>query len=67
MKTLFHVEGLSCQGCAKALETILGKDENIINVQVNLEKKEVEIESLNEIDMNACNEALDVRGFVLAK
>lgn len=67
MKTLFHVEGLACQGCAKALETILGKDENIINVQVNLEKKEVEIESSNEIDMNACNEALDVRGFVLSK
>lgn len=66
MKKTYHIEGLSCGGCASALTKMLTKDENIEAVEVNLEQKEACITSTNPIDLDACNALLDVRGFVLS-
>jgi len=49
MKThIFHVSGLHCASCKILIEDILSKQSFVKNVQVNIKKETVEIETKNE-------------------
>jgi sulfite exporter TauE/SafE/copper chaperone CopZ len=47
-KYTFHVSGTHCASCKILIEDVLGEQEQIKNVQVNLDKKIVEIETDSE-------------------
>jgi copper chaperone len=43
-KTLFHVEGMSCEHCVKAVKTAVGALPGVKTVEVDLKKKTVDVE-----------------------
>lgn len=60
-KVIFHVEGMSCGGCAKAVEKIILKSDPAGKVTVDLEKAKVEAET--SADPAALAAAISAGGF----
>lgn len=53
----FHVSGTHCASCKILIEDILGEEPNVSNVQVDLKKQTISLET-NEIDQNILAETL---------
>jgi copper chaperone len=65
MKYLLQVNGMSCGGCVKSIQNALKKLDASSKTEVNLENKEVSVETnLEEIKVR---EAITLAGFDVAK
>lgn len=63
MKTSIKIQNLKCGGCANTITSTLSKLSNISNVNVNVEKAEVELDFLNDLDLEKVKEALKSIGY----
>ena len=66
MKKLI-VNGMSCNHCKMSVEKALKKIDNVEDVEVNLETKEVIISSNKEIDNKVIEETIKEAGFEVSK
>ena len=57
-KHSYHVSGMSCGGCITAVKNKLSTAPDVISVQVDLAKKEVEITSSKVIKAETLQDAL---------
>lgn len=58
MKRTYTIDGMTCNGCKASVEKHLKTLHNIISASVNLEKKEVEIESASLISLEKLQSTL---------
>ncbi|MCX7547790.1 heavy metal translocating P-type ATPase [Xanthomarina sp. F1114] len=62
MKHIYHIQGMTCNGCRSHVEEILSKVEGVSKATVNLEKKEASIEMVSHIPLATFQEALKKDG-----
>lgn len=62
MKKTLVVDGMSCGHCEKAVKESLGELEGVTKVEVDLDKKLVEVEGENLVD-NLIKEAIEDAGY----
>lgn len=53
-----HVEGMSCNGCANTVKSLLETIEGVTNVEINLDEKQAVIDSIKKLDKSQLKEAL---------
>ncbi|WP_282143621.1 heavy metal translocating P-type ATPase [Cellulophaga baltica] len=58
MKHIYHIQGMTCNGCRNHVEQTLSKVEGVTDVSVNLEKAEASIEMKSHIHIEAFQKAL---------
>lgn len=63
MKKTIMVEGMSCGHCEAAVKEALGEIKDVKDVEVNLDTKEVIIESDVELDSDLITGAIEDIGF----
>lgn len=63
MKKTIMVEGMSCGHCEAAVKEALGELNGVKDVEVNLDSKEVIIDSEKELDSDLITEAIEGIGF----
>jgi Cu2+-exporting ATPase len=62
MKEVYHISGMSCNGCKTHVEQALSKVEGVNNVTVNLQKEEAVVEMPSHIPLEKFQEALKNSG-----
>ncbi len=63
INTILTVEGMHCNNCANKIKNTLLAIEGVKNVKVNLEKREVEITSTEEINQTLVKEKIESLGY----
>ena len=66
MKKLILVEGMSCAHCEKAVKEALGNLDEVSNVEVDLDSKQVTVEGENLQD-DSLKEAIEDAGYDVIK
>ena len=64
MKKIILIDGMKCENCANRIKMSLEKIDNILNVNVNLDTKEVVIEYDKEINNYLIEEVINDLGFI---
>ena len=59
IKTIVSIEGMSCEHCAKKVESALKSLENVKSIKVFLSKKEAVITSEEKLDFNLIKDAIE--------
>ncbi len=67
MELKFKVPEISCEHCKNTIETILNNENNIISAFVDIEKKEVLINSDTEVSISAIGTLLDDHGYTIVE
>ena len=67
MELKFKVPEISCEHCKNTIETILNNENNIISAFVDIEKKEVLINSDTEVSISAIRALLDGHGYTVVE
>tara|TARA_B100002003_G_C13697552_1_gene351049 strand:- start:30 stop:233 length:204 start_codon:yes stop_codon:yes gene_type:complete len=67
MELKFKVPEISCEHCKNTIETILNNENNINSAFVDIEKKEVLINSDTEVSISAIGTLLDDHGYTVVK
>ncbi len=67
MKKIIKVEGMKCEYCKNSVINALKEIKDIQNVEINLDSKEVVIESNNKIDMTIIKEKISEKDLKLFK
>ena len=67
MELKFKVPEISCEHCKNTIETILNNENNIISAFVDIEKKEVLINSDTEVSISGIGTLLDDHGYTVVK
>lgn len=67
MELKFKVPEISCEHCKNTIETILNNENNINSAFVDIEKKEVLINSDTEVSINAIGTLLDDHGYTVVE
>ncbi|MCF8715710.1 cadmium-translocating P-type ATPase [Joostella atrarenae] len=62
MKHIYHINGMSCNGCRGHVEKTLNQIEGVTNASVDLEKAEATIEMENHIPLEALQAAMKKDG-----
>lgn len=62
-KMIIKIEGMSCMHCAKTVTETLKKQDNVLKVKVDLEKKEALVIYKNDIDINFIKETINDLGY----
>lgn len=63
-KVSLNVEGMSCGHCVNAIKNALGELDGIVEVDVNLEEKKVNVEYDNsKITIDKIKEVIDEEGY----
>ncbi len=62
MKSTYHVDGMTCNGCRATVEKALNSVNGVEHAKVDLESETAIIESNNEIDLSQLNNALSKGG-----
>lgn len=62
MKRTLLVEGMSCNHCVMAVKNALGELEDILNIDIDLKEKKVEVEGNNLLD-DKLKEAIEDAGY----
>ncbi len=63
----YHIDGMTCGGCASAVKQTLSSVSGVTTVSVDLEKKTMVIASLEEIDTNTFRRALNNTPYTISK
>ena len=61
------IEGMTCAACAARIERVISKQENVLDVSVNIDKKLVEVNSTDAIDMGVVTSLLDEQGYTVVE
>ncbi|NJB71021.1 Cu2+-exporting ATPase [Saonia flava] len=64
MKHIYHIQGMSCNGCRNHVEKTLNAVDGVINTTVDLEKKDAIIEMNRHINIETLQKALENEGGV---
>ena len=67
IKTIVYIEGMSCGHCASRVQTTLEKLDSIESVQVDLEKNQAIITSLEKLDQNRIKAIIEDLGYSVVK
>jgi len=67
MELKFKVPEISCEHCKNTIETILNNENNIASAFVDIEKKEVLINSDTEVSISALGALLDGHGYTVVE
>ncbi len=67
MELKFKVPEISCDHCKNTIESILNDEENITSAFVDVEKKEVSINSDTELSINTIGKLLNDHGYTVVK
>ena len=67
MELKFKVPEISCEHCKNTIETILNNENNIASAFVDIEKKEVLINSDTEVSISALGALLDDHGYTVVE
>ena len=67
MELKFKVPEISCEHCKNTIETILNNENNINSAFVDIEKKEVLINSDTEVSISALGALLDGHGYTVVE
>ena len=67
MELKFKVPEISCEHCKNTIETILNNENNIISAFVDIEKKEVLINSDTEVSISGIGTLLDDHGYTVVE
>ena len=67
MELKFKVPEISCEHCKNTIETILNNENNINSAFVDIEKKEVLINSDTEVSISAIGALLDGHGYTVVE
>ncbi len=63
----YHVNGMSCGGCATTVKNKLSAAPSVTSVQVDLAKKEADITSSQAIEIDKLQEALSNTGYSISE
>jgi len=63
----YHVSGMSCGGCATTVKNKLSAANGVKSVTVDLAKKQVEIGSLLELNVDTLQDALSETGYTITE
>jgi len=66
-KHIYHINGMSCGGCAATVKNILSAAPGITSVHVDWAKKEAEITSSQLINADKLQEALSDTGYTISE
>ena len=67
METKFTVPEISCGHCKKTIESAINTIESVQDVSVNIDKKLVEVNSTDAIDMGVVTSLLDEQGYTVVE
>jgi len=67
MKTKFTVPEISCDHCKETIESVINTIESVQGVSVNIDKKLVEVNSTDAIDMTVVTNLLDEQGYTVVE
>ncbi len=59
----FKITGMTCDGCARVVKTVLSKVEGVKNVNVDLSSNSATIESESGVSRERLNEALKATAY----
>lgn len=62
MKHSYHIQGMTCKGCSRHVEKILSKVDGVSDAIINLEEKDVTIETESHISLKTFQDALQKDG-----
>ncbi len=62
----YHIGGMSCGGCAATVKNKLSEAKGVTSVNVDLSKKQAEINSSEEIKTETLQEALSKTHYTIA-
>jgi copper chaperone CopZ len=65
IKHTYHIDGMSCEGCATTVKNKLSDSPGVTSVQIDLSKKEAEIISSQAISFDKLDEALSNTGYTI--
>ncbi len=65
MKTIIHIDGMSCMHCAKSVTDSLNALEGITSTQVNLEQKQAVVESKQPVDKDLVTRTITDAGYTV--
>lgn len=64
----FHVQGMHCQHCKKAIESMVGKLSGVESVSIDLESGIVEVKyNVEQVDSEAIEGAISGAGYDISK
>jgi copper chaperone CopZ len=67
IKHTYHIEGMSCGGCATTVKNKLSAAAGVTSVQVDLAKKEAEITSTKPLNADTLQQALNNTHYTIAE
>ncbi len=67
IKHTYHIDGMSCGGCATTVKNKLSAVSGVTSVQVDLAKKEAEITSSQTINADKLQEALSNTDYTISE
>ena len=67
METIFTVPEISCGHCKESIESAINTIEAVQEVSVDIDKKLVEINSTDAIDMEVVTNLLDEQGYTVVE
>ncbi len=67
MELKFKVPEISCEHCKNTIETVLNNENNITSAFVDIEKKEVIINSDTEVSISGIGALLDDHGYTVVE
>jgi copper chaperone CopZ len=67
IKHTYHIDGMSCGGCATTVKNKLSAADGVTSVQVDLAKKEAEITSSKTLSADVLQQALNNTHYTIAE
>lgn len=61
-----QVEGMTCQGCANAIKTALGRIEGVLDVRADWQTGKVQVSAAAGLTQNTVEQAIQDAGFDVA-
>jgi len=67
METKFTVPEISCGHCKETIESTLNSLENVDAVNVDIDRKSVEVRSSSDLDLSLVSNMLDEQGYTVVE
>ena len=67
METKFTVPEISCGHCKETIESTINIHDNVETVNVDIDKKSVEVKSSSDLDLSLVSNMLDEQGYTVVE
>ena len=67
MESKFTVPEISCGHCKETIESIINSLDNVETVNVDIDKKSVEVKSSSDLDLSLVSNMLDEQGYTVVE